>query len=63
MGIFDFMNSFLHSHPVMLDQLEFAFRIKFWLLLILAFYFILLPHREKIKKEKKLSLRKGQFLA
>ena len=63
MGIFDFMNNFLHSHPVMLDQLEFAFRIKFWLLLILAVYFLLLPYREKSKKGKKQLLRRNQFLA
>jgi hypothetical protein len=63
MEIFDFINGMLHTHPDMLYQLEIAFRIQFWSLLILAVYFLSLPYREKIKKEKKRTLKRNQFLA
>ena len=43
MELFDSLNHYLMTHPVMLDQLEFAFRIKYWLLLGVAIYFIILP--------------------
>jgi hypothetical protein len=52
---------YLHTHPGMLDQLEFAFRIKYWVLLALAFYFILLPHRHSKKKSVR-KLDDDQFL-
>jgi len=66
MEIFDSINLYLFNHPVMLDQLEFVFRIKFWVLLVLALYFILLPYREqrkRLKEQAKLSKKPDRFLA
>ena len=66
MDFFDSLNLYLMHHPVMLSQLEFAFRIKFWLLLSLAIYFVLLPyrHRQKeLKQQVKLAKAKDKFLA
>jgi hypothetical protein len=66
MEIFDIINAHLASSPVMLEQLETLFRIKFWLLLLLAGYFLSLPYREKkkIKTELKKKQDKGNsFLA
>ena len=66
MEFFDTLNHYLMTHPIMLDQLEFAFRAKYWLLLGLAIYFILLPYREhkkEIRKQKELSKTPGHFLA
>jgi hypothetical protein len=66
MEIFDIINAHLASSPVMLEELEILFRIKFWLLLILAAYFLSLPYREKkkIKAELKKKQDKGDsFLA
>ncbi len=66
MEIFDSINLFLFNHPDMLDQLELAFRIKYWLFLTLAFYFISLPYREqrkRIKKQAELSKKRDHFLA
>lgn len=66
MEIFDSINLYLSNHPIMLDQLETALRIKHWLLLSLAFYFILLPYRQRrkdIKHQKELAKRKDRFLA
>ena len=53
MEIFDSLNLYLTNHPVMMSQLEFAFRIKFWLLLGLALYFLSLPYRQRKKDYKK----------
>ncbi len=50
MEIFDSINLYLMSHPVMLEQLALLFRIKFWLLLGLAFWFLYLASRETVKK-------------
>jgi len=66
MELFDSINLYLVNHPVMLAQLEFAFRIKFWLLLGLAFYFIVLPyrqHRRETGKQIGLSKKRGRFVA
>lgn len=66
MEIFDSINLYLMSHPIMLGQLEFAFRIKYWILLGLAIYFVLLPYREhkkEIRRQKELSKTSGHFLA
>lgn len=66
MEIFDSINLYLFNHPVMLDQLESAFRIKFWVLLILALYFILLPYREqrkRAKEQEELAKKPDRFLA
>ncbi len=66
MEFFDSLNQYLMTHPIMLDQLEFVFRIKYWTLLGLAIYFFLLPYREQkkaIKQQKKLSKTRGHFLA
>ena len=53
MEIFDSINQYLMVHPIMIDQLEFVFRIKFWILLGLALYFVLLPYREHKKEINK----------
>jgi len=54
------------THPAMLDQFEFVLRIKYWLLLGLAIYFVLLPYREhkkEVRKQKELSKTRDHFLA
>ena len=66
MELFDSINIYLMNHPVMLDQLELAFRIKYWLLLGLAIYFVTLPYREnkkQIRTQNKLSKTRTHFLA
>ncbi|MCF6203517.1 MAG: hypothetical protein L3J59_07590 [Methylococcaceae bacterium] len=66
MDIFDSINLYLMTHPIIIDQLEFVFRIKYWGLLGLALYFVLLPYREQkkeIKKQRQLSKTRGNFLA
>lgn len=67
MDFLDTLNLYLSNHPVMFDQLMLAFRIKFWLLLGLAIYFLLLPYRQRqkdIKKELELAkVKKDRFLA
>jgi len=67
MELFDSLNLYLLNHPILLDQLERAYRIKFWLFLALAIYFMLLPYRQQqqeIKEEKKRrSKTPGRFIA
>lgn len=69
MEIFDTINAHLAASPVMLDQLEMMFRIKFWLLLALAAYFLSLPYREQKKRAQlkadlvKNNGKAGKFLA
>jgi hypothetical protein len=66
MEIFDSINLYLFNHPAMLDHLEFMIRIKFWLLLGLALFFMFLPYREQRKRRKKqveLSKKRDHFLA
>jgi len=66
MDFFDSLNLYLMTHPVMLDQLELAFRIKYWILLGLAIYFVFLPYRERkkeMKKQKELAKKGKHFLA
>ncbi|WP_305908557.1 hypothetical protein Q9L42_010125 [Methylomarinum sp. Ch1-1] len=66
MEIFDSINLFLLNHPVMLGQLELMFRIKFWLLLGLAIFFMLLPYRQRkkdLKMQKEEAKRADRFLA
>lgn len=66
MEIFDSLNLYLMNHPVMMSQLEFAFRIKFWLLLGLALYFLSLPYRQRkkdYKKQLELAKDKDKLLA
>lgn len=64
MNIFDKINSYLFHHPQMLDQLEFAFRLKFWLLLGLFAYFILLVAlSNRQQTQRKTSIKDGKFLA
>lgn len=68
MEIFDAINAHLASNPMMMDQLEMMFRIKFWLLLALLVYFLSLPYREQRKRRlKKLAEKRngnsGSFLA
>ena len=63
MEIFDSLNIYLSSHPVMIDQLMTVFRIKFWLLSGIALYFLFLPSRENKKNQKEAATKEGQFLA
>ncbi len=67
MDFIDSLNLYLMTHPIMLSQLEFAFRIKFWLLLCLAIYFLFLPYRQRkkdIKKQLEIAkTAKDRFLA
>jgi len=66
MEFFDSLNHYLATHPVVLDHLEVAFRIKYWLLLGIAVYFVLLPYRryrKEIKRQIELSKTEGHFLA
>jgi hypothetical protein len=66
MKIFDSINEYILSHPVLLDNLELAFRIKYWLLLGLAIFFVLLPYRERKKqllRQKEQAKKDDNFLA
>lgn len=69
MEIFDTINTHLAGSPDMLGQLEMMFRIKFWLLLALAAYFLSLPYRERRKEKQqhehlaKHNGKNGKFLA
>ncbi|WP_031433226.1 hypothetical protein [Methylomarinum vadi] len=66
MDFFDTLNLYLMNHPIMLSQLALAFRIKFWLLLGLAIYFMLLPVRQRqkdLKHQEELAKAKDKFLA
>ncbi len=63
MDIFDKFNLYLFHHPDMLTQLEFAFRIKYWCLLIIAIYFLVKVSLYTKQETKKPSVRNGQFLA
>lgn len=66
MAFLDSLNQYLMSHPVMLDELEFLFRIKYWVLLGLAVYFVLLPCREnkkEMRQQAELTKMPGHFLA
>jgi hypothetical protein len=60
MEIFDTINAYLTSSPEMLDQLEMLFRIKLWLLLALAAYFLSLPYREQRKEKKRQNKHNGK---
>lgn len=67
MDFLDSLNLYLMQHPVMLTQLEYVFRIKFWVLLGLAIYFLLLPYRQRRKdlaRQAELAkTKKDRFLA
>ncbi len=64
MNILDKINNYLFHHPAMLDQLEFAFRLKFWLLLgLFAFFIVLLYLSNRQEAEQKTSIKDGKFLA
>ena len=63
MELFDQLNFYLNTHPGMLEQLAFAIQIKYWILLALALYFILLPYRHSKKKSARAADDKNQFLA
>lgn len=68
MEIFDTINTHLTANPFLLDQLETLFRIKFWVLLALAGYFLSLPYREqkklaRLKQDLAKNGKSGEFLA
>ena len=63
MEIFDSLNLYLMNHPAMLAQLEFVFRIRYWIFLALALFFITLPHREQRKKKAKDAKKDDNFIA
>ena len=54
MEFLEYINSQIASHPELALQLEAAFRLKFWALLLLALYFLLLPLREQKKQRVRL---------
>ncbi len=66
MDILEKINAYILSHPVIAENIELAFRIKFWLLLILAIYFMSLPYREykkNLMKQKEDAKKDTNFLA
>ena len=69
MDILDTINAHLASNPDMISQLETMMRIKFWLLLGLAIYFLSLPYREQKKRAElskqavKQAGKNGTFIA
>jgi hypothetical protein len=66
MDIFDSINLYLLHHPAALAHLEMMFRLKFWILLIMALYFMTLPYRQERKerlRQKTLTAKNGHFLA
>jgi hypothetical protein len=63
MEIFDTLNVYLHSHPTLLAQMVFLFRIKAWILFGLALYFVVLMHRTDKKEKAELAKRDDNFLA
>ncbi|MGJ0491521.1 MULTISPECIES: hypothetical protein [Methylobacter] len=63
MEIFDSLNLYLHSHPTLLAEMVFLFRIKAWLLFGLAMYFVFLMHRTQKKEQAELAKRDDNFMA
>lgn len=63
MEIFDTLNNYLIHHPHMLVQLGYAFRIKFWCLLAVVIYFLILVYKRDKQARRKSSIKDGQFLA
>lgn len=61
MELFDQLNLYLTTHPAMLAQLAFAFKIKYWILLALALYFIFLPYRHSKKESTRVKRDENQF--
>ena len=70
MEFLDLINLQLADNPAALAQLELMFRIQFWVLLLLAAYFLSLPYREQKKRKAKVqnqsvhpNSKDGNFLA
>ncbi len=63
MEIFDSLNLYLMQHPVMLEQLEFAFRIKWWCLLLLFIVFVRLASRGRGENKRKSTADDDHFIA
>ncbi|WAK03053.1 hypothetical protein [Methylobacter sp. YRD-M1] len=63
MEIFDSINLYLHSHPTLLAEMMFLFRLKAWILCGLALYFVFLMHRTQKKEQAELAKRDDNFLA
>lgn len=63
MEIFDTLNLYLQTHPALLAQMVFLFRIKAWILFGLALYFVILMHRTGKKERAELAKRDDNFLA
>ena len=63
MEIFDSLNFYLMQHPVMLEQLEFAFRIKWFFLLLLALVFMRLAAHGSQESMQKPTSKDDQFIA
>ncbi|MEE9356754.1 MAG: hypothetical protein V3U75_14285 [Methylococcaceae bacterium] len=64
MEIFDALNQYLLTHPHMMEDLAFAFRLKFWCFLFLAglmFYFATADARKHEHKDEE--PRRGWFIA
>lgn len=63
MDFFESLNLYLMHHPAMLEQLEFAFRIKWWCLFLLLLVFLRLAAYGSQGKPKKTESNDDQFLA
>jgi len=63
MEIFDSLNHYLHTHPGLLAEMMFLFRIKAWLLCGLALFFVFLMHRTRKKEQAELAKRNDNFEA
>lgn len=50
-NLFEQMNLYLLSHPAMLAKLDFLFRLKCWLLILLMGYFLYLIYQEERKQK------------
>lgn len=60
---FDQINFFLHTHPDMLAQLVFLFRVKCWLLTLLMGYFLYLIYKDQAKSRPGKAKVSGRFEA
>lgn len=54
MEFLEYLNAQIVANPELSMQLETAFRLKYWGLLLLALYFLLLPVREQKKQRIRL---------
>lgn len=63
MEIFDSLNHFLHTHPTLIAEMMFLFRIKTWLLCGLMIFFVFLMYRTDKKERADRAKRDDNFEA